>query len=72
MSDEVIVGGAVQPPVRAKVERLPFRRMVCPVEGCNLGKGGLPREGAIPGVKRHVAKMHPDADAEGYEWPDLH
>lgn len=42
---------------------VPFDRMTCPATGCEV-------EGTVPGVKRHVTRMHPDMKGQ-VEWPPL-
>lgn len=37
-----------------------FDLMTCPVKGCDAGKDGGPREGTVPGIKRHVKLAHGD------------
>jgi hypothetical protein len=66
---------APEPEAKGPKERVPFARMTCPVTGCDTGKGGTPREGAVPGIKRHVKLMHPgwvENDGTVYNWPPIH
>lgn len=61
---------AVDTPVKGHVH-VAFDQMLCPVAGCTSGKGKLPQQGAVPGIKAHVRRVHPEFDFDSIAWPAI-
>jgi hypothetical protein len=53
-------------------QRSNYARMECPVTGCVSGRKGTPLDGTIPGIKRHVLKVHGRLFYEAVIWPPLY
>ena len=46
--------------------------MMCPVKWCRSETDGTQLVGTIPGIKRHVARVHGQALYSQVQWPDIY
>jgi hypothetical protein len=53
-------------------QRSNYARMECPVTGCMSARGGAPMEGTVPGIKRHVLRVHGRSFYDAATWPALY